>query len=75
MAFNVFADPIVGYFYKIYVLGQPADVASVLAKFSAGATFFNAITTVVIAMLLYTALRPILIKANLLVDYDLNADR
>lgn len=75
MAFNVFADPIVGYFYKIYVLGQPADVASVLAKFSAGATFFNAITTVIIAMLLYTALRPVLIKANLLVDYDLNADR
>ena len=74
MAFNVFADPIVGYFYKIYVLGQPADVASVLAKFSAGATFFNAITTVIIAMLLYTALRPVLIKANLLVDYDLNAD-
>lgn len=75
MAFNVFADPIVGYFCKIYVLGQPADVASVLAKFSAGATFFNAITTVIIAMLLYTALRPVLIKANLLVDYDLNADR
>ncbi len=74
MAFNVFADPIVGYFYKIYVLGHPADVASVLAKLSAGVTFFNAITTVVIAMLLYTALRPILVKSNLLVDYDISED-
>lgn len=75
MAFNVFADPIVGYFYKIYVLGHPADVASVLAKLSAGVTFFNAITTVVIAMLLYTALRPILVKSNLLVDYDIIEDK
>lgn len=74
MAFNVFADPIVGYFYKIYVLGHPADVASVLAKLSAGVTFFNAITTVIIAMLLYTALRPILVKSNLLVDYDISED-
>ena len=75
MAFNVFADPIVGYFYKIYVLGHPADVASVLAKLSAGVTFFNAITTVIIAMLLYTALRPILVKSNLLVDYDIIEDK
>lgn len=75
MAFNVFADPIAGYFYKIYVLGQPANVASVLAKFSAGATFFNAITTVIIAMLLYTALRPILIRSNLLADYSLDSDK
>lgn len=70
MAFNVIADPIVGYFYKIYILGQPADVASVLAKLSAGVTFFNAITTVIIAVLIYTALRPILIKSKLLIDYD-----
>lgn len=70
MAFNVIADPLVGYFYKIYVLGQPADVASILAKWSAGATFFNAITTVIIACLIYNALRPILIKSNLLLGYN-----
>lgn len=69
MAFNVVADPIVGYFYKIYILGQPSDVASILAKLSAGVTFFNAITTVIISVLLYTALRPILIKSKLLIDY------
>lgn len=69
MAFNVFADPVVGYFYKIYLLGQPADAASILAKLSAAVTFFNAITTVVIAVILYTILRPILIRSNLLLDY------
>lgn len=70
MAFNVVADPVVGYFYKIYLLGQPQDAAKILAKISAGATLFNAITTVIIAVAIYSALRPILIKSNLLVDYD-----
>ncbi|MDY2795150.1 MAG: ECF transporter S component [Peptostreptococcus porci] len=70
MSFNVVADPIVGYFYKVYIIGQPADVATILAKLSAGVTFFNAITTVVIANLIYVSLRPILIKSNLLVNYQ-----
>lgn len=69
MAFNVIADPVVGYFYKVYIIGQPTDVATVLAKLSAGVTFFNAITTVIIANLIYISLRPILIKSNLLVDF------
>lgn len=69
MSFNVIADPVVGYFYKIYILGQPADVATILAKLSAGVTFFNAITTVIIATFVFTALRPILIKSNLLIGY------
>lgn len=72
MAFNVVADPVVGYFYKIYLLGQPQSVAKILAKISAGATLFNAITTVIIAVTLYAALRPILIKSNLLVNYNSN---
>ena len=67
MAFNVVADPIVGYFYKIYVLGQPADVAKVLAKISAAATLFNAVTTVIVAVSLYMVLRPILKKSNLFI--------
>lgn len=70
MAFNVVADPVVGYFYKIYLLGQPADAAKILAKISAGATLFNAVTTVVIAVVIYISLRPILIKSKLLLDYD-----
>ena len=43
LAFNVIADPIVGYFYKQYILGQPQQMAEVLAKWSAAATFVNAV--------------------------------
>ncbi len=70
MAFNVFADPLVGYFYKIYILGQPVDAAKILAKIAAGATLFNAITTVIISILIYTSLRPILIRSHLLVGFQ-----
>lgn len=32
MAFNIVADPVVGYFYKTYLLGVPQDLAKTLAK-------------------------------------------
>ena len=32
LAFNVIADPIVGYFYKQYILGQPQELAQHLQK-------------------------------------------
>ena len=41
LAFNVIADPIVGYFYKQYILGQPQQMAEVLAKWSAATTFVS----------------------------------
>ena len=66
LAFNVIADPIVGYFYKQYILGQPQEVASILAKLSAGATFVNAIVSTILVVILYNAIRPALIKANLI---------
>lgn len=68
MLFNVFADPFVGYFYKLYILGQPQQFAEALAKLSAGVTFFNAIITVFVATILYNAVRPILKKANLIMN-------
>lgn len=66
MGFNVIADPLFGYFYKMYVLGQPQEMAQALAKISAGATLFNAVVTVILANLIYTSLRPILKKAKLI---------
>ena len=62
----VFADPFVGYFYKLYVLGQPQQIASALAKISAGVTFFNAVVTVIVANILYMAVRPVLKRSHLL---------
>ena len=66
LAFNVIADPIVGYFYKQYILGQPQQMAEVLAKLSAGATFVNAILSTIVVVIIYNALRPALAKSGML---------
>ena len=66
MLFNVVADPLVGYFYKMYILGVPQEAANIWAKMGALTTFVNAIIAVVAATLLYTALRKALQKTNLL---------
>ena len=65
LAFNVIADPLVGYFYKQYVLGQPQEMASVLAKWSTATTFVNAVVSVILVSILYNALRPALAKSGL----------
>ena len=57
------------YFYKQYILGQPQEVASILAKLSAGATFVNAIVSTILVVIIYNAVRPALIKANLIHVY------
>lgn len=66
LAFNVVADPIVGYFYKQYILGQPQQMAEALAKMSAAATFINAVVSVILVGFLYNAVRPALIKMQIL---------
>ena len=66
LAFNVIADPIVGYFYKQYILGQPQQMAEVLAQWSAAATFVNAILSTIVVVIIYNALRPVLAKSGML---------
>lgn len=68
MLFNVFADPIVGYFYKTYLLGVPQDLAKSLAKIGALTTSVNAVVAVIFASIFYLALRPALKKAGLFVQ-------
>ncbi len=65
MAFNVVADPLVGYFYKMYLLGVPQDISKALAKISTVTTGVNAIVAVICASVFYLALRPALRKAGL----------
>ena len=67
LAFNVVADPLVGYFYKQYVLGQPQKMAEVLAKWSTATTFVNAVVSTILVAIIYNALRPVLLKSGLLV--------
>lgn len=62
LAFNVIFDPIVGYFYKQYILGQPQQLAATLSKISAVTTFINAVISVVLVSLVYSFLAPSLKK-------------
>ncbi len=66
LGFNVIADPLAGYFYKQYILGQPQEMAEVLAKWSTAATFVNAVVSTLLVAVLYNVLRPILLKSGLL---------
>ena len=66
LGFNVVADPLAGYFYKQYVLGQPQQMAEVLAKWSAATTFVNAVVSVILVGILYNALRPVLLRAGMI---------
>lgn len=72
LGFNVIFDPLVGYFYKMWILGQPQEMASVLAKWSTAATFVNAIVSTVLVAVVYNVLRPALRKAGLLMDVAVN---
>lgn len=66
LGFNVAADPVAGYFYKQYVLGQPQQMAEVLAKWSTATTFVNAVVSTILVAFLYNVLRPVLLKSGLL---------
>lgn len=68
MGFNIVADPLVGYFYKMYLLGVPQDISSALAKISTVTTSVNAVVAVIAASIFYLALRPALKKAGLFVN-------
>lgn len=75
LAFNVVADPIVGFFYKQYILGQPQEMAAVLAKLSAVTTFVNAVVSVILVVFIYNALRPALIRMNLIQIHPVQKDK
>lgn len=66
LGFNVIADPIVGYFYKQFILGQPQQMAEVLAKWSTATTFVNAVVSVILVGFLYNAVRPILLRSGMM---------
>lgn len=66
MGFNIVADPVVGYFYKMYIMGVPQEAATVWAKIGAVTTSVNAVVAVIAASIFYLALRPALKRANLM---------
>lgn len=66
LAFNIVADPLVGYLYKQYVLGIPQEISAAFAKIAALTTSVNAVASVVFATILYIALRPLLKREGFL---------
>ena len=62
LIFNMFADPIIGYWYKILILGKPA--ADLSLKINFVATTINAVVSFVVSVAVYAALRPALQKAG-----------
>lgn len=62
LIFNMFADPIIGYWYKILILGKPT--ADLSLKINFVATTINAVVSLVVSVAVYAALRPALQKAG-----------
>lgn len=65
LGFNVIMDPIVGYFYKNYILGIQSDAAKIMSTWAAGVTLINAIAGTAVVVAVYMAVRPVLKKAGL----------
>lgn len=68
MGFNMVADPLVGYFYKMYLLGVPQELSAALAKMATVTTAVNAVVAIIAASIFYLALRPALRKAGLFIQ-------
>lgn len=57
------ADPLVGYYYKLLILGKPA--AEVSLAWNLASTSINAVISTVASVAVYMALRPALKKSGL----------
>ncbi len=63
LLFNVVFDPLVGYFYKLLILGKPA--AELTLAWNVASTSINAVTSLVVSVAVYMALRPALKKSGM----------
>ncbi len=62
LLFNVVFDPLIGYFYKLLILGKPA--AELVLAWNIASTSINAITSAIVSVIVYMALRPMLLKSG-----------
>jgi uncharacterized membrane protein len=63
LLFNVIFDPLVGYYYKLLILGKPA--AELTLAWNVASTSINAVTSTIASVAVYMALRPALKKSGL----------
>ena len=65
LLFNVIFDPLVGYFYKLLILGKPA--AELALAWNVASTSINAVTSAIVSVLIYMPLRNGLIRSGLFI--------
>lgn len=63
LLFNVIFDPLIGYFYKLAILGKPA--AELTLAWNVASTSINAVTSTIVSVAIYMAVRPALKKSGL----------
>ena len=63
LLFNVIFDPLVGYYYKLAILGKPA--AELVLAWNVASTSINAVMSAVAAVVIYMPLRSTLIRTGL----------
>ena len=64
LLFNLIFDPLIGYYYKILIIGKPA--AEVALRWNILSTGINAVTSTILSVVAYMALYPALRKQGLL---------
>lgn len=65
LLFNVIFDPLVGYYYKLYIIGKPA--AQLTLSWNILSTSVNAITSTIVSVFVYMALLPAMKKSGLFI--------
>lgn len=63
LLFNVIFDPLIGYFYKLLIIGKPA--AELTLAWNVASTSINAVTSTIVSVAVYMALRPALKKSGM----------
>ena len=66
LLFNCIFDPLVGYFYKLLILGKPA--AELTLVYNISATTINAVTSTIVATAVYVAVLSAMKKSGLFRD-------
>ena len=64
LLFNVIFDPLIGYYYKLLILGKPA--AELALAWNVLSTSINAVTSTIVSVIIYMPLRNGLVRSGLL---------
>lgn len=63
LVFNMIFDPLIGYYYKLLILGKPA--AELTLAWNIASTSINAAASAVVSVMVYMAIRPALKRSGL----------